>query len=141
MPTKRVKFQFMERVNWKTIINIFTIVVLCESLYWTTSDLLLFNTKTLVYGLEFLYYTLAAFVALILTISLTLLYENIPVLLRNLLLVLIITYVVVCIFHLYTTACDDQKNLNMFYSGIDVLLLAIVGYLLILKIKLIFANL
>lgn len=124
----------MAMINWKGLINIIILVVACEFIYWSTSDLFLFNSKALNLGLEFLYYTAAAFIALILTVFLTTQFEKITALLRELILVLINTYVVTCLFHLFTTACDEQMNLNLFYSGIDVLLLAVVGYLLAFKI-------
>ncbi len=117
-----------------TILNILILVVLCEFICWTTVDLLIYNTKALDYGLELLYYTSAALMALVLSYSLARLFNRIPVLLRYLMFVLINTYVLVSIQQLFAKYCEEIKNLNTFYSSIIILILIVIGYLVIFKI-------
>lgn len=117
-----------------TILNILILVVLCEFIYWTTLDLLIYNTKALDYGLKLLYYAPAAFIALILSFSLAQLFNKIPVLLRYLMFVLINSYVLFSINQLLSKYCEGIRNLNSFYSSIIMLILIIIGYLVIFKI-------
>lgn len=125
----------MERINWKTPINIITLVVVCEFIYWSTSDLILFNTKTLNYDLEFLYYTMPAFIALALSIVMSILYTKIPVFVRNLLFVLTNTYIFLCVLILLGGEyCDIKKNLDAFYFSIVTFLLVTTGFILVKRI-------
>ncbi len=117
-----------------TILNILILVVLCEFIYCTTMDLLIFNTKAIDYGLKPLYYTSAALMALVLSYSLARLFNRIPVLLRYLMFVLINIYVLFSINQLFAKYCEEIKNLNTFYSSIIILILIVIGYLVIFKI-------
>ena len=103
-----------------TILNILILVVLCEFIYWTTMDLLIYNTKALDYGLKLLYYASASLIALVLSYSLALLFNRIPVLLRYLMFVLINTYVFFSINQLLNKYCEEIRNLNSLYSSIII---------------------
>jgi hypothetical protein len=125
----------MERINWKLPVNIITLVIVCEFIYWSTSDLILFNTKTLNHSLEFLYYTLPAFLALALSFVMSTFHKKMSVFLHNLLFVLTNTYIFLCVLILLGGEyCDIKKNLDAIYFSIVTLLLVTTGFILVRRI-------
>ena len=117
-----------------TILNIIIIVVLTDLIFWTTTDLLIFNANVLNYGLKLLYYASAPIIALILSVLLTVLFDRIPVFFRYLIFVLINTYVILSIIQLISKYCEEIKNVDAFYSSIITLILIVTGYFVIFKI-------
>lgn len=117
-----------------TFLYIALLVVLCEFIYWTTMDWVIFNAKALEYGLGIMYYSSAPLLALVLSFAQSRLINKIPVFLNYLILMLTNCYILFTLQHLYFDYCDENKNLSPLYTSLDVIILIVVGYLVIFKI-------
>lgn len=122
------------RITSKILLQVVSITVLAEAAYWITSDIIRFNGKTLNTNLEFLYYTLPALVALVLTLVVSFRFNKLHHFVSNLALVLINTYGFLCIILLTSGYCDLRKNLNVFYSAIVTIILISIACLLIKRV-------
>ena len=118
----------------KLFIHVISIVVFAEAAYWMSGDLVIYNEDIFNKNIEFLYYTMPAFVAIMLTLLIYLKYNNISNYFKNLILVLINTYCFLCIIMLTSGYCDFKKNLDIFYSAIVASILIVVAYILLKKI-------
>lgn len=116
------------------ILYIPILVVLVEFIYWTTMDWLIFNDEALDSGLEIMYYSSAALVALGLTTLQTVIGHKIYDFLNYLILVLINTYLLFSVIQMYGVYCDDIKNLSSFYVSLNILIILSAGYLMIFKV-------
>lgn len=115
----------------KFILELVSIILLVEFAYWTTSNFIVFNSKTLDTTLEFLFYLLPSLVALALTILLKQILRNISPFISKLILVLINAYSFLCIIMLTSGYCDFEKNLDLIYSVIVVLILVAITIIII----------
>jgi hypothetical protein len=123
----------MKKIGF-SVLYIVTIVILTEFLFWTTTDILIFNTVFLNYGLKLFYYGSASIIALILSFFLALFYNKIPVICRYLLFVLSNTYIILSIIQLSSNYCEEVKNINTFYTIIISSFLFFTVYFIIFKI-------
>lgn len=109
-------------------------VLLCEFIYWTTTDWVIFNVKALDYGVDFLYYSAGPILALGLSFTQSRFFERIPVFVNRFVLTLTNVYVLFALLQLYSDYCDENKNLSVAYTSLNVGILLAVGYLIIFKI-------
>lgn len=119
---------------FRLILQVIFIVVLVEAAYWISGDMIVFNEDAFNKNLEFLYYTLPAITALLLTIFLYIKHKKYPPFISNFIIVLINTYSLLCILMITSGYCDFKKNLDLFYSTIVALMLIGIAYILGKKI-------
>jgi len=114
--------------------HIFSLLLLVEATYWISGDLIIFNEDFYNKNLYFLYYTLPAITALILTLFLYKTQTHLNNFFTNLILVLINTYGFLCILMLTSEYCDLKKNLDIFFSGVVVIILIVSAFIILKKI-------
>jgi hypothetical protein len=100
--------------------------ILCEFLYWISYEHVVFNGETLT-GAAYLYYLLPSFIVAFLCLSIIFFQKYIPEFLTNLLIVLLVTYATLCVMML-GEYCEPEKNLNLAYSTIIILILIAVAW-------------
>lgn len=115
-------------------ISVLLVVLLCEFIYWTTTDWVIFNVKALDYGVDFLYYSAGPILALGLSFTQSRFFERIPVFVNRFVLTLTNVYVLFTLLQLYADYCDENKNLSVAYTSLNIGILLAVGYLIIFKI-------
>lgn len=117
------------------------IVVICEFIYWVTRDVV-YSTRMIDLGFVLLFHAMPAILALALSTLWIRLFDQLSILIRNIILVLIIAYLIVSLMGFGPGYCDEEMNLSFHYSdtvvfvhsGVVVLLLLITGYFLVFRI-------